>query len=160
MSSKNNALGTVLRNLLGDKTLVLRSSTNPNKVPYTKEERNLAKHIMATLAPHAGIKASKQIEPDAKVQELVNTVAASMKEGELSVVSIAKASLRAQMASVVEHNSKPENANEQIVGFPKKRDPTSIVLILRKACDELGITEEQTNALFPKPGAKEEQEAA
>ena len=141
---------SALKNILNGKPLILRGDGGkPGTDAYTKEERALCAQIASTLLTLAELPVTK---PQEASDELVEEIKTVHQEG-MDVATWARAAMRAHVKAVLKHNE--ENPDAKIIGFPKLRDPTSIQHLFRTACQEVGLTEAQTEGVFPKYGKKE-----
>lgn len=159
MSPKNNAFSKLLAS---GKTLVLRDPNGGSHgIPYTKEEHHLCLKTLVAVLMMGGFtdlmenkaevaKITEELEKDSTLIELIQS------SEESDVVGICRDTYRSFARSVVEHNAKEENAGNQIPGFPKVRDATSIQnSLFRGACEKVGIKDiEAVFKHYGKPPAK------
>lgn len=137
----------LLKDLLGGKTLVLRSQDgNGNKVGYTDPEKQLCAMILTALFGAAEMSILKPQEPD----EALLTLLGESREESMDLAAWAKAGYRAHVRALLKHNE--ENPDDVQSGFPHLRDPTSIQLLFRGACEVIGL-EKMKDQVFPRYGA-------
>lgn len=130
----------------------LKSTGKSNGTPYTDTERTTGKHIMLGLLIAAG-----HVEPDhaeaANIsEEAIVAISETIEETEgqnLGIPNLARRAYTKIQNAHLDDNGQPTDPE----AFPKKRDYTSIGLILKKAVKDLKVVgDDQVNTMFPTYG--------
>jgi len=126
-------------------TLALKSTSGAgNGISYTEAEKRLARQAVTVALLLAEV---------AVPQPLSNTeltaMAVEIQAEHTGVDTLARALFRGAIRKECK-SGKEFEANDD---FPKQRDPTSVQLLMRDACDKCGIDKVTKDTAFPRYGA-------
>ena len=125
--------------------LALKSTTGAgNGLPYTDGEKKLARQAVTAALALAEIDVPKPLS-----NTELTKMAAEIQAEHTGVDTLARALFRGAIR-------KECGSGKEFVAtddYPKQRDPTSIQLLMRGACDECGVDKATKDTAFPRYGA-------
>jgi len=125
---------------------------NPSSSSYTAAETLLCRQIVCALFPLVRIVIPKPVSPPLAVEKLLEAVGMDLKRSAPAGASISIATwARTGYRTFVRQYLETKGADKD---FPKLRDPVGVQLLLRKACKESDISDQDLAKIFPSYGAK------
>lgn len=133
-------------------TASLKSTGKSNGTPYTATEHSLGKQIMLGLLIAAGHVEGDHPEAANISEEAVVAIGETIEENDGHNLGIPNLARRAYTKVQNAHLDDQGNSTDP-EAFPKKRDYTSIGLILKKGVKALKVVgDDQVEVMFPKYG--------